>query len=68
MYLPNVPIQPKDIVVHSMEYAGMAFEDKINDLRTELSEKNYEAMIVTELDEIAWLFNLRGEGETTSTV
>ena len=45
-----------------MEIAGKDFKEKIADLRASLIEDNYHAMVVTELDEIAWLLNLRGEG------
>ena len=37
-------------------------------LRDALEEKGLTAMIVSEEDEVAWLFNLRGEGETTRKV
>ena len=39
---------------------GESHLDKIQRLRTELSKKKCKAMVVTMLDEIAWLFNLRG--------
>ena len=46
-----------------MEYAGKAFPEKLGDLREALAE-DYLAMVLTEQDEIAWLFNLRGEGDS----
>ena len=39
--------------------------DKVNDLRSNLEENNKAAMVVSEPDEVAWLFNLRGEGSST---
>ena len=33
-------------------------------LRARLLEEEQHGMLVSELDEVAWLFNLRGEGET----
>ena len=45
-----------------MKYAGEAWEDKVDRLRKDLVENKYFGMIVTELDEIAWLFNIRGVG------
>ena len=41
---------------------------KVGELRKALEKKGLHAMIVSEEDEIAWLFNLRGEGETTNKV
>jgi Xaa-Pro aminopeptidase len=40
--------------------AGKPFQTKISELRKELTEKKAAGMAVTMLDEIAWLFNLRG--------
>jgi Xaa-Pro aminopeptidase len=51
-----------------MEFAGKDWPDKISDLRSSLSAAGHTAIVVSELDEIAWLFNLRGEGNTTSSV
>ena len=34
--------------------------EKISRLREELKKKNYKAMVVSMLDEVAWLLNLRG--------
>ena len=46
--------------VQTMEYAGKSFQDKIEDLRKELEKKKVLGFVVSMLDEIAWLFNLRG--------
>jgi Xaa-Pro aminopeptidase len=31
-------------------------------LREKLREQKVDGMVISELDEIAWLFNIRGEG------
>ena len=49
--------------MHPLHFAGKSFESKLTELRTEVANSGSVAMVVTELDEIAWLFNLRGEGE-----
>lgn len=54
--------------MHPLEFAGKPFEEKIDDLRRTLAKKGINAMVVSELDEIAWLFNLRGEGSSTVQV
>jgi len=56
--------QYKDLVVHDLKYAGESWEEKVTRLRENLIEEKLFGMIVTELDEIAWLFNLRGEGKS----
>jgi hypothetical protein len=40
--------------------AGESHLDKIQRLREELTKKKCQAMVVTMLDEVAWLFNMRG--------
>lgn len=39
---------------------GQSHSDKVAKVREELQKKNAKAIVVTMLDEIAWLFNLRG--------
>lgn len=43
-----------------VKYAGKALEEKLEDLRIELDKINSPGLVVNMLDEIAWLFNLRG--------
>ncbi|KAF2457175.1 peptidase M24 [Lineolata rhizophorae] len=52
---PNEPVK-----VHKLEYAGKSFQDKLEDLRKELKKRDVAGFIVSMLDEIAWLYNLRG--------
>ncbi|KAF2666430.1 xaa-Pro dipeptidase [Microthyrium microscopicum] len=55
------PGRPNEkIKVHDIKYAGKKFEEKLQDLRKELEKKKSRGMVVSMLDEIAWLFNLRG--------
>ena len=42
-------------------YAGQSWQEKVRDLRQDLTELGAGGMVVTALDEIAWLFNIRGE-------
>ena len=39
---------------------GLSWQEKIGKVRKELSKDQFDATVVTALDEIAWLFNLRG--------
>ena len=45
-----------------MEYAGVSWQDKVLLLREQFQKDKVDAMVITEHDELAWLFNLRGEG------
>ncbi|KAG8193880.1 hypothetical protein JTE90_011440 [Oedothorax gibbosus] len=48
--IENVPI----------EYCGKTWQQKVEDIRREMEKENASVVVVTALDEIAWLFNLRG--------
>jgi Xaa-Pro aminopeptidase len=55
------PARPSEkVIVHPMEYSGRSFTDKIADLRKELEKRKSLGFVVSMLDEIAWLFNIRG--------
>lgn len=55
------PQRPKNrVFVLDIEYTGEQFSTKLKRVREEMAKKNATAMAVTLLDEVAWLFNLRG--------
>lgn len=55
------PARPNEKVkVLGHEYSGKKFQEKIEDLKKELDKKKSAGFVVSMLDEIAWLFNLRG--------
>lgn len=56
---PPLPLAP--IKVHTLKFAGESVERKLTRLRDVMQENNVDAHIITMLDAIAWLFNLRGK-------
>ena len=48
------------VAYHDARRAGKTWQDKVAELSVELEKKEAAGMVVTALDEIAWLFNLRG--------
>ncbi|KAJ7199231.1 peptidase M24, structural domain-containing protein [Mycena pura] len=55
------PPRPKSRVLPlDIKYSGESHLDKIKRLREVLSKKEAKALVVSMLDEVAWLFNLRG--------
>ncbi|KAI9875176.1 MAG: hypothetical protein M1830_008788 [Pleopsidium flavum] len=55
------PPRPNEKVkVLGIEFAGKTFQEKLEDLRKELDKKKSAGLIVSMLDEVAWLYNLRG--------
>ncbi|KAK2039754.1 metallopeptidase family M24 [Colletotrichum somersetense] len=56
------PARPKNpIKVLPEKFSGKDVKTKLKELRQELDKKNSRAFVVSMLDEIAWLFNLRGD-------
>ncbi|KAF9869359.1 metallopeptidase family M24 [Colletotrichum karsti] len=56
------PDRPKNpVVVLPDHFNGRDVKSKLNDLRQDLDKKKSHAFVVSMLDEIAWLFNLRGD-------
>ncbi|PAB60065.1 aminopeptidase P family protein [Anaeromicrobium sediminis] len=43
-----------------IKYSGESFSSKLSRLREKMKEKNVTTHILTSLDDIAWLFNIRG--------
>ena len=55
---PSIPTNP--IEIQPLEYAGETCQSKISRLREALRQAGAEGTVVSQLDEIAWLLNLRG--------
>ncbi|KAI1448366.1 aminopeptidase-like protein [Annulohypoxylon stygium] len=55
------PPQPEEpVIVLDEKFAGKDAKTKLSELRAELKKKKSLGFVVSMLDEIAWLFNLRG--------
>jgi len=48
------------VVPQGIEYAGRSAHEKIRDVQTALAAEKSDAVFLTLLDSIAWLFNIRG--------
>lgn len=54
------PLPRAAVEIHPLEYAGERTADKLARVRTALRERHADGMLVSALDDIAWLLNLRG--------
>uniref|UniRef100_A0A3B4CJX0 Xaa-Pro aminopeptidase 1 n=1 Tax=Pygocentrus nattereri TaxID=42514 RepID=A0A3B4CJX0_PYGNA len=55
------PVRPStQLSALGLKYTGLSWQDKIRQLRGKMAERKISWFVVTALDEIAWLFNLRG--------
>jgi Xaa-Pro aminopeptidase len=55
---PSAPANP--VFVHEIQYTGISWEEKVRIIAGLIQAKKANAYIVTALDEIAWLFSIRG--------
>jgi len=55
---PSRPTNP--LIVLGEKYTGRSYDDKVAELRAELKKRKYVGTVANMLDEVAWLFNLRG--------
>ncbi|XP_073270444.1 aminopeptidase P2 [Primulina huaijiensis] len=69
IWKPSRPKPPKKhIRVHDLKYAGLDVSSKLSSLRAELNDAGSSAIVISMLDEIAWLLNLRGSDVPHSPV
>ncbi|XP_042507882.1 aminopeptidase P1 isoform X2 [Macadamia integrifolia] len=54
------PPEIKPVFIHPLEFAGCAVAGKLTDLREKLAKEKARGIIITALDEVAWLYNIRG--------
>ena len=55
---PEIPKGP--IFTHDVKYAGKSQVEKLSEVREEMKNKGANYYILTSLDDIAWLLNIRG--------
>lgn len=55
---PEIPKAP--IFVHNVEYAGKPRTEKLAEVRSEMKKLNSGYYLISSLDDIAWLLNIRG--------
>lgn len=55
------PSLPSDeIFIHDVKFAGKAASEKIKEVREKMNKLHVDSYIISSLDDIAWLFNIRG--------
>ena len=54
------PVPDNKVVIQPLEYAGESTSQKIVRVRKALRQQHADGMLVSALDEVAWLLNLRG--------
>jgi Xaa-Pro aminopeptidase len=55
------PLLPTEKVIeHDVKFAGKSREEKLTEIREYMSEKGADVFLLSSLDDIAWLYNIRG--------
>ncbi|XP_078698960.1 xaa-Pro aminopeptidase 1-like isoform X1 [Branchiostoma floridae x Branchiostoma belcheri] len=54
------PPSTAPLITLGLTYTGKSWEDKLTDIRGKMTEAEADALVLTKLDEVAWLVNLRG--------
>jgi len=58
---PDRPLPAANpVFVHELQYAGIIWEEKVKIITGLIQAKKANAFVITGLDEIAWLFSIRG--------
>lgn len=66
---PWKPGRPSgNAILQPFEYTGQSHIDKINNIRKVLTEKKADGIVFSMLDEIMWLYNIRGSDVTYNPV
>ena len=60
LWTDRPPIPKNKVEIQPLEFAGETAESKIERVRQALREQNANSILISQLDEIAWLLNLRG--------
>lgn len=55
---PELP--QNEIFIHELKYAGLSVKEKLELVKSEMSKSNSDYFIISSLEDIAWLFNIRG--------
>ncbi|MGY8669346.1 aminopeptidase P family protein [Bradyrhizobium sp. UFLA05-109] len=55
---PPAPIAP--VVIHALQYAGIAEVEKLAQIRSEIGKLGADALVLSDSHAVAWSFNIRG--------
>jgi len=55
------PSKPSGLIrEHALQYAGKTVDEKLKEIRPMMQKEGCSSLVLTTLDDIAWLFNFRG--------
>lgn len=60
MWKDRPVVKKSQVQFLSDKYTGRSVADKLEDVRKAVKDKGADAIVLTALDDIAWVFNIRG--------
>ena len=54
--------------IHELKYTGKTSQEKIEEVRIEMKKENIDYFLIGSLDDIAWLYNIRGKDVAHSPI
>jgi len=60
IWIDQPPIPANPVFIHDIKFAGLSRQEKIRKVVEEMNELKTDYHLITTLDDIAWLLNLRG--------
>ncbi|XP_071913487.1 aminopeptidase P1-like isoform X1 [Coffea arabica] len=60
VWISRPPLELNPVAVHPPQFSGRSVADKLKDLRENLVQEKARGILITTLDEVAWLYNIRG--------
>eukprot|EP00668_Euglena_longa_P002750 GGOE01003213.1.p1 GENE.GGOE01003213.1~~GGOE01003213.1.p1 ORF type:complete len:629 (-),score=213.97 GGOE01003213.1:203-1963(-) len=65
---PMPPLPSDQVFIHPLEYAGKSVAEKLTSLAADMKKERVTHILVTALDDVAWLLNLRGSDTDCSPI
>ena len=63
------PLLPKsEAFLHDVKYTGKTGKEKIDEVRADMKKQNVDYFLLGSLDDIAWLYNIRGKDVANNPV
>ncbi|XP_061342292.1 aminopeptidase P1 [Gastrolobium bilobum] len=60
VWINRPPAEINAVIVQPLKFAGRSVAEKLKDLRKKLVQEQARGIVFTALDEVAWLYNIRG--------
>jgi len=65
---PGRSVKKDTVFVHKLKYAGVGVGHKLKEVREAMHKQNSQVLVISDLAQIAWLYNLRGSEYSYSPI